>query len=82
MKVIHKKYDAFERLPPQNIDGGKCRKTIYSVSAQVEDGMLLYHTLTREVLLLNHQECAEYEKGELEKNLKIYLVENWFLVPE
>lgn len=51
------------------------RPMCYVVSAPVEDGMLLFHTLTRELLLLTPEEYAAM--GSLPE-----LQEKWFLVPQ
>ncbi|MBQ7415594.1 MAG: radical SAM protein [Oscillospiraceae bacterium] len=47
----------------------------YAVAEQVEDGVLLFHTLTREMLLLTQE---EYDHA-----LELpYLRQHWFVVPE
>jgi radical SAM protein with 4Fe4S-binding SPASM domain len=53
---------------------GKYRLSQYCVSRMTEDGVLLHHTLTREVILLTHE---EFENA-LESD---YLRKNWFVVP-
>ena len=51
------------------------RLMTYVIQCPVEDGVLLYHTLTRCMLLLTHEEAADIttQQG---------LIDLWFLVPE
>lgn len=54
---------------------GGYRLMTYVLPQQVEDGVLLFHTLTRELLLLSAEEYADlYHLPEL--------YEKWFIVPE
>lgn len=84
MNIVHQKYNVFaETLMSQLAQNGiSYRKILYSVATEVDGGALLYHTLTREILFLTEQEYAGYVSGDMEKELKTYLIENWFLVPE
>ena len=51
------------------------RKLYYCVEEQVEDGILLYNLLTRELVLLTEEEYQNL----LDNN---YLQKHWFVVPE
>lgn len=51
------------------------RMTKYCVEMPVEDGILMFNTLTRELLLLSTEEYARTEELDYPKN-------HWFLVPE
>ena len=53
---------------------GKYRLSQYCVSHVTEDGVLLHHTLTREVILLTHEEFENAIESD-------YLRKNWFVVP-
>jgi len=54
---------------------GGYRLMTYVLEQKTEDGMLLFHTLTRELLLLNEEEYTDlYSLPEL--------YEKWFIVPE
>ena len=49
------------------------RRTRHQIAVPCEDGTLLYHTLTGELLLL--------EAGESEETCREELIRRWFLVP-
>ena len=53
----------------------KVRLLHYCVETPIEAGVLLFNTLTRELLLLSQDEYARLEEQE-------YLKEHWFLIPE
>lgn len=59
---------------PKTSDGA-CRLMCYVVSTPVNGGVLMFHTLTREMLLLTRE---EYEKRDTLPELR----EKWFVVPE
>lgn len=84
MRIVHRAYNVFsETLMSQLAQNGMSyRNILYSVVTEVDGGALLYHTLTREILFLTEQEYAGYVSGDMEEELKAYLIKNWFLVPE
>ena len=51
-----------------------CRRTSLCLEAACDEGTLLYHTLTGELLLLNKEDAPE--------TVREYLTRHWFLVPE
>lgn len=55
--------------------GGDYRLSQYSVCQHVDDGYLLYNTLTREIVLLTDEEYEHVLETE-------YLRRNWFVVPK
>ena len=61
-------------LGKPKISDDSYRLMCYAVSANVEDGVLLFNTLTRELLLLTNE---EYEKADVLPELR----EKWFAVP-
>lgn len=56
-------------------EGQTYRLMTYVIQCPVEDGVLLYHTLTCCMVLLCHEEAANMTSQQ-------ELVDNWFLVPE
>lgn len=62
-------------LGKAKVSKGNYRMINYCVVSESEDGMLLFHVLTRELLLLTKEEYADYLESE-------YLREKWFVVPE
>lgn len=76
MEIIINAYKtALNVLGRAKITEGGYRLIKYCVVLKVEEGVLLFHTLTRELLLLTPE---EYE-NHLESS---YLRERWFVVPE
>lgn len=57
------------------------RPLIYTQSIEVDDGLLIYNLLTREMVLLNNNELISYNSADYTNKLLTYLVENWFIVP-
>lgn len=56
-------------------DGQAYRLMPYVIQCPVEDGVLLYHTLTCCLVWLSHEEAANLTSQQ-------ELIDNWFLVPE
>ena len=54
----------------------------YCVELPVENGVLLYNVLTREIILLSQAEYTSWSTGAADGELKQYLVEHWFLIPD
>lgn len=59
-----------------NIEGRTMRPSVFMLKSQNEDGLLLYHTLTGELLLLDEHESLD------EETVRTALAEKWFYVPE
>lgn len=59
-------------------DGQMYRPMSFVVEQSVDEGLLLYHTMTKAVLLLSHEEAKLYKSRP--KALP-QLIEKWFLVP-
>ena len=76
MKVVSKANEAILAIlrKPKTTDGNY-RKMQFCVENILDDGVLLFHTLTKELLFLSHQEYDHH----LELD---YLREHWFVVPE
>lgn len=78
MKVILKSLDTASKLcGSQKIKETEYRWSKHIVSAEVDNGVLLYHTLTKELLFLAENEAKTPDEEQKEK-----LVNAWFLVPE
>ena len=76
MKVISKAQQAVLKIlgnPQKSASGYRLIK--YCVQENVEDGVLLFNVLTREVLLLTRDEFENYTENK-------ELLDKWFLVPE
>lgn len=75
MKTIIPAAENVVKLLGKAKTGEKYRLMHYVVSEEAEGGVLLFHTLTREMLLLSREEYSRlYELPEL--------YEKWFIVPE
>lgn len=76
MKVISRANETVLAIlrKPKSTDG-KYRKMHFCVEKLLDDGVLLHHTLTKELLFLTQQEYEHF----LELD---YLRERWFVVPE
>ncbi len=59
----------------KNKEGQTCRLMTYVIQCPVNDGVLLYHTLTCCMVLLTNEEMACLTTQQ-------ELIDNWFLVPE
>lgn len=70
-------------LGEQAIDDSKrYRKFFYLIESPVDSGMLLYNTLTYELLLLDNQEYNLFNNPDFNNSLCSYLAKQFFLVPE
>ncbi len=54
------------------------RPMFFVVELPVDEGLLLYHTMTKAMLLLSHEEAAQYKRNPEQST---ELIEQWFLVP-
>lgn len=81
MQIIYQTVKPFDKLlKPQKVkQGEKYRPMYYVVEQLVEEGMLLYHTMTKALVLLTPEEADIYKTkpGDLTQ-----LIEQWFLVPQ
>lgn len=69
----------FGLLAPQHlVEGERYRLMRFVVRQQVEDGLLLYHVMTKALILLDHNEADMLEKDPASVQ---GIVENWFAVP-
>ena len=77
MKIISKANETIMKILDglQKPAGDNCRWIHYSAQTQVDEGILLFNLLTRELVLLSFEEYADIN------NLP-YLKAHWFLVPE
>lgn len=77
MKIIYEMPNLIQKiLRVQKIpEGAVLRKSHFSVETDVAEGRLLYHTMTKEFLLLEPEELSAPETQK-------YLADHWFLVPE
>lgn len=76
MKQILKENDSISAIIGKaKASGGDLRFSHYAVAENVDDGVLLFHTLTRELLLLT---AEEYREALTNPTLR----EKWFVVPE
>lgn len=67
-------------LKPQQSGGGESYRLMrFVVSQPVEDGLLLYHVMTKAVVLLDPEEARRMEEDPASVP---GLVENWFAVPQ
>lgn len=75
MKTIVQASDSVIKLLGKAKTADKYRLMTYVVTEEVDEGVLLFHTLTREMLLLSKEEYSRlFELPEL--------YEKWFIVPE
>ena len=77
MQIIIPTASAFEQMVglQKRSDGQQYRMMTYVLQQPVDDGLLLYNTLTCSLLLLSPDEAADITaQGEL--------IDRWFLVPE
>jgi len=76
VEIVSKASDSILKiLKPFRKDSSRWRMIHYCVEAQVEDGVLLFNYLTRELLLLTKEEYAD-------RFSLACLKERWFVVPE
>lgn len=74
-KLINADQTVLNILGKAKVSEGNYRLMKYCVVLEVEDGMLLFNVLTRELLLLTGEEYADCLESE-------YLREKWFVIPE
>lgn len=76
MKIISKASDTvLSILKPFNKEVKDSRIIKYFVQLNTDEGVLLYNTLTRELVLLSDEEYRDISNNK-------YLAEHWFLVPQ
>ena len=77
MKIIIPTTSTFEQVVgrQKRVDGERYRLMTYVVQQPVDDGLLLYNTLTCSLLLLTPDEAADI-------TAQRELIDRWFLVPE
>lgn len=81
MQIIYQTAKPFDKLlKPQKLKPGeKYRPMYYVVEQPIEEGLLLYHTMTKALLLLTQEESEVYKSHPIDLP---QLIEQWFLVPE
>ncbi|MBQ6202101.1 MAG: radical SAM protein [Prevotella sp.] len=81
MQTIYQTAKPFDQLlKKQKMAAGQTYRPMYYVVEQpVEEGLLLYHTMTKAMLLLTPEEAETYRTS---PTTLPQLVEQWFLVPE
>jgi len=81
MKIIYNIAKPFDKLlKKQKIKAGEQYRPMYYVVEQpVNEGLLLYHTMTKALLLLTPEEAEAYKTT---PTALPQLIEEWFLVPE
>ncbi len=81
MQTIYQTAKPFDQLlKKQMMAAGQTYRPMYYVVEQpVEEGLLLYHTMTKAMLLLTPEEAETYRTS---PTALPQLVEQWFLVPE
>lgn len=84
MKLIYKQTEkAKQLLGEQDIKSNeKYRPFKYVIDTRVEDGVLLYHTLTFELIFLSFEEYENYRnRNECNKETIEYLIKHYYMVP-
>lgn len=71
----------FKATGKQKIDNSIYRSFTYLQECEIEDGILLYNLVTRELLFLNSEEANDFKNINKKSTILNYLIENWFLVP-
>ncbi len=81
MQTIYQTAKPFDQLlKKQKMAAGQTYRPMYYVVEQpVDEGLLLYHTMTKAMLLLTPEEAETYRTS---PTALPQLVEQWFLVPE
>ena len=81
MQILYQTVKPFDKLlKKQKVRPGQTYRPMYYVVEQpVDEGLLLYHTMTKAMLLLTPKEAMVYK--EHPANLT-QLIELWFLVPQ
>lgn len=76
MKVISPASDTVLNILKSFKRTGECNRFIkFCVEAPIEGGVLLFHLLTRELILLTNEEYQNFDHVD-------YLKQNWFLLPQ
>ena len=80
MRTVYQTAKPFDKLlKPQKVKiGEKYRPMYYVVEQPVDEGLLLYHTMTKALLLLTPEEAEIYRTHPTDLP---QLIELWFLVP-
>ena len=81
MQTIYQITTPFDQLLKKQkmVAGQTYRPMYYVVEQPVDEGLLLYHTMTKAMLLLNPEEVETYKTNPIALP---QLVEQWFLVPQ
>lgn len=81
MQIIYQIAKPFDQLlKKQKVKKGETYRPMYYVVDQpVEEGLLLYHTMTKAMLLLTPEEAETYKTN---PTALPQLIEKWFLVPQ
>ena len=81
MQIIYQTVKPFDKLLKKQKakPGLKYRPMYYVVEQPVDEGLLLYHTMTKAMLLLTSEETEIYKAN---PTTLTDLIELWFLVPE
>lgn len=81
MQTIYQTTEPFDQLlKNQEPDVGQIYRPMnYVVEQPVEEGLLLYHTMTKAMVLLTPEEAETYRKTPAALS---QLIEQWFLVPQ
>ena len=81
MQTIYQTSEPFDQLlmNQEPAAGQTYRPMSYVVEQPIEEGLLLYHTMTKAMLLLTPEETEIYKKT---PEALTQLIEQWFLVPQ
>ena len=81
MQILYQTVKPFDKLlKMQKVKAGERYRPMYYVVEQpIEEGLLLYHTMTKAMLLLSPEEAEIYKTS---PTALPQLIEQWFLVPE
>ena len=81
MQIIYQTAKPFDKLLKKQkmVAGQAYRPMCYVVEQPVEEGLLLYHTMTKALLLLTPEEAETYKT---DPTALPQLIEQWFLVPQ
>lgn len=76
MKIIHEANESVLSILNRFLRNDGCTRWLhYCVHTPVEDGVLIFNSLTRELIYLSQEEYNQYTELE-------YLRDRWFIVPE
>ena len=81
MQTIYQTAEPFDQLLKKQVAhaGQTYRSMNYVVEQPVNEGLLLYHNMTKAMLLLTPEEAETYKKSPAALS---QLIEQWFLVPQ